>query len=159
MRRRAAAGILAAGLLWTAATACHDMHDQPSFKAQEGPRRTVPQESVPLRGREVIRGRALMNPFPSDDASVARGRELFGIHCAMCHGPDGRGDGPVGRVFAPRPADLHQPRIQRLSDADLYRRITVGFGAMPAFGRRIAVPDRWHLVNALREFREGPPAS
>ena len=158
MRRGAA--ILAGGLaLLLAASGCHDMQDQPSYKAQEGPRRTVPGESVPVQGREARGPIPRNNPVPRDDASLARGRELFGIHCAMCHGTQGRGDGPVARVLVPRPADLHQERIQRLSDADLYRRITGGFGAMPAFGRRIRARDRWCLVHALREFGgepEGP---
>jgi len=33
--------------------------------------------------------------------SVARGRELYTMTCLVCHGPEGRGDGPVGLPFEP----------------------------------------------------------
>lgn len=33
-------------------------------------------------------------------ADAARGRELFARECASCHGPGGRGDGPVGQALA-----------------------------------------------------------
>jgi cytochrome c oxidase cbb3-type subunit 2 len=32
---------------------------------------------------------------PTGEGSVARGRTLFGRVCAPCHGPEGRGDGPL----------------------------------------------------------------
>ncbi|MCB1035863.1 MAG: cbb3-type cytochrome c oxidase subunit II [Acidobacteria bacterium] len=32
-----------------------------------------------------------------------RGQALFGVHCSPCHGPEGRGDGPMAEVFY-RPA-------------------------------------------------------
>ena len=134
---------------------CYDMHDQPSFKAQEGPRLYSPKESVPVQGKEVfVSGDALINPFPSDDSTIERGKRLYEINCAMCHGNQGMGDGAVGKKFLPQPANLHEERIQRLSDADLFVRITYGFGSMPPFQKRILPDDRWKLVNYLRDFRD-----
>lgn len=37
--------------------------------------------------------------------SVA-GRDNFDRHCASCHGPDGRGGGPVAAALKSRPSDL-----------------------------------------------------
>jgi mono/diheme cytochrome c family protein len=34
------------------------------------------------------------------------GRDSFEAYCASCHGPTGRGDGPVGTALKRRPADL-----------------------------------------------------
>jgi mono/diheme cytochrome c family protein len=34
------------------------------------------------------------------------GKDSFDIHCAMCHGASGRGDGPLARELKTRPADL-----------------------------------------------------
>jgi mono/diheme cytochrome c family protein len=34
------------------------------------------------------------------------GRDLFQFYCATCHGPDGRGKGPVGVALKTPPADL-----------------------------------------------------
>ncbi len=137
---------------------CYDMHDQPSFKAQEGPRLSSPSESVPVQGKEVfVPGETPMNTVPSTEASVQRGRLLFEINCAMCHGPQGQGDGAVGLKFLPRPPNLHEARIRKLTDADLFRRITHGFGTMPPFQKRISPTDRWHLVDYLRALQETAP--
>jgi mono/diheme cytochrome c family protein len=34
------------------------------------------------------------------------GREIYLERCAICHGPEGSGDGIVGELFAKKPADL-----------------------------------------------------
>ncbi len=41
-----------------------------------------------------------------DSADAARGRALFSTHCAGCHGPDGRGDGPASAGLVPPPANF-----------------------------------------------------
>jgi mono/diheme cytochrome c family protein len=35
-----------------------------------------------------------------------RGPDLFRAHCAPCHGPDGKGSGPVSAALKTKPADL-----------------------------------------------------
>lgn len=39
-------------------------------------------------------------------ADPARGHALFGRHCVACHGPQGKGNGPLAERLAKRPADL-----------------------------------------------------
>ncbi len=40
------------------------------------------------------------------DAKGARGAELYTLHCASCHGPEMRGDGPGARGLMPAPTSL-----------------------------------------------------
>jgi mono/diheme cytochrome c family protein len=35
-----------------------------------------------------------------------RGPDLFRAHCAACHGPEGKGNGPAGAALKTKPADL-----------------------------------------------------
>lgn len=37
---------------------------------------------------------------------VTTGKLEYRSHCAQCHGPDGKGDGPVAPALAKKPADL-----------------------------------------------------
>ena len=42
---------------------------------------------------------------------VEAGRALYATHCALCHGPSGRGDGPSAVGFATKPSDLADGRL------------------------------------------------
>jgi mono/diheme cytochrome c family protein len=58
-------------------------------------------------------------------AAAADGGCLYRMHCASCHGPAGRGDGPDATIFAPPPADLRE-FIKRHNAEDLARRLREG---------------------------------
>jgi len=132
---------------------CDDMHSQPSIKPQEAPRRSAPGEAVPLQGEyRVPIGQDLSNPVPDDDASRRRGEQLFTINCAMCHGTREIYLGLVGKHLSPPPPSLHDARIRSLSDADVFQRISFGFGRMPAFQQRLSLSERWDMVNYLHTF-------
>ena len=96
---------------------------------------------------------ALLNPVQPDAASIHEGYTLYTLNCVMCHGPAGKGDGPVGLTLNPRPADLTVHTKQGVhSDGQLYEWITNGYphSAMPAFGQRLSDIERWNLVNYIR---------
>ena len=43
----------------------------------------------------------------SEPQEVVEGQRLYLQHgCAICHGPDGRGDGPLARNLDPKPRDF-----------------------------------------------------
>ena len=142
-----------------------DMQDQPSVKAQESQVEGNPS-TVPVSGKhgypppkdviELVRarldaGRTLVNPVTSTPASVARGKDMYDRHCLVCHGADGRGNGPVGRKFVPQPMELNFDYVQLQPDGQLFYTISHGSIAMPFYRQAIAVEDRWHLVNFIKE--------
>jgi mono/diheme cytochrome c family protein len=91
-----------------------------------------------------------LNPRPLTPELIARGRERFTIFCQPCHGPlaDGRGiTAPYGLVIV---ANLHDPRIVRLPDGELFDTITHGKNNMAAYGASIALRDRWAIIAYLR---------
>jgi putative copper resistance protein D len=94
--------------------------------------------------------------------SIRRGRGLFAVHCAPCHGPAGRGDGPAGAGLLQRPADLTASHTADHTSGDLFWWITHGLGlAMPAFGDQLSGTERWDLVNFVRTLTAGraPPSA
>ena len=70
---------------------------------------------------------AKVNPVsPSKDA-VKRGRALFLKHCATCHGPGGKGDGPAAAFGMVTPRDLTSPTVQaRLTDGEIFWKLSKG---------------------------------
>lgn len=37
---------------------------------------------------------------------VAKGKEVYDVNCASCHGPNGAGDGPAGASLVPKPRNF-----------------------------------------------------
>jgi mono/diheme cytochrome c family protein len=45
---------------------------------------------------------------PIQRTPAADGQQMFTTYCAVCHGKEGRGDGPAANALKKRPADLTQ---------------------------------------------------
>lgn len=127
------------------------MEIQPSYRPMENPL-PVPARSIPIEGPIAIPGMgAPENPTEADEASIARGAELFTINCRMCHGQTAEGNGPIAPFLANKPANLTSPVVQSKSDGSIFLTITNGVtGKMPPLNENLTVPERWDLVNYIR---------
>ena len=99
--------------------------------------------------------RALINPIPVNEQTIARGKQIFNIKCARCHGVDGSGNGTEQKVeYALRNVLLIPtgPDSPPLTDGELYWKLTHGVGRMPAFAGILNDTERWTIVNYLRTF-------
>jgi copper transport protein len=91
------------------------------------------------------------NPLLPTAASVAAGQRLYAQRCVPCHGPAGRGDGPLAPGLRPPPADLVQ-HVPLHADADLFTTIHDGIAgtAMPPFGGQMSAEEIWQTINYLK---------
>lgn len=130
------------------------MEIQPSYRQMENPL-PVPQQSIPIEGPVAIPGMgAPENPTAADDASIARGAELYAINCKMCHGQTAEGNGPIAPFLANKPANLTSPVVQSKSDGSIFLTITNGVtGKMPALNENFIISERWDLVNYIRTLK------
>ncbi|WP_455375864.1 c-type cytochrome [Kaarinaea lacus] len=142
-----------------------DMMNQPSIKPQEGEMRPFPSRSIPVMGiptkvanREEAQN--LKSPIPVSDSSLKKGRRLFRIYCAACHGLTGKRDTPVADKIGA--IDLTDDYVQgTLSEGHIWGTITFGSAIMPAYGvpsadpmkggsNDLSVEERWHVVNYVK---------
>jgi len=79
------------------------------------------------------------------------GKESFAANCVLCHGEQGKGDGPAGASLSPRPKNLGEKAIQAQTDGELYWKISEGRGMMPSF-KSLPEKERWSLVHYIRSF-------
>lgn len=143
-----------------------DMYWQPELEAGTAARppaaRSVPTDGIEPPGSARIgarmrAGMRLRNPIPATPESIRNGKTLFGTYCATCHGPHGRGDGPmVGKVMPS--SDLHTARLRNQRDGYLYATIRSGGLVMPAYAHALSVKERWDVVNYLRALQRALPA-
>jgi mono/diheme cytochrome c family protein len=98
--------------------------------------------------------RASGGPAPSGESA---GRNLYAKNCSSCHGESGSGDGPSGLFLKQKPADFRSGSVRRMSDDDLFSRITEGKQPMPGFGKKLSDEERWAVVHYVRQLAAGNP--
>lgn len=130
------------------------MEIQPSYRPMEKPLR-VPERSIPVEGAAYIPNMgAPENLTVADEAALVRGAELYAIHCQMCHGVTGGGNGPIAPFLANRPANFTSEVVQSKSDGSFFLAISNGIdGRMPALNENLTVSERWDVVNFLRTLQ------
>lgn len=127
------------------------MDDQQTYKPYKAPVLAPPAGSAPVSGKGLVsREIELENPAAPAADSLTRGKTLFGINCAMCHGRTSAERGPVGKKLNPPPPGLDPVMVKGLSDATIFKAITFGFGRMPGFQSKLTPQERWDLANFLR---------
>lgn len=101
-------------------------------------------------------GDTAKNPFPMSEEVLAAGATAYRTHCYVCHGAEGRGDGPVtGPDRFPMRQSLVEPLTAGRSDGYIYGIIRVGrSGLMPPYGARIPHDERWFIVNYVRYLQQ-----
>ncbi len=129
------------------------------------PTRGNPQGSIPVTGTTVASWQVsyapllgtidslsgVANPVVADARSLANGRKLFQVNCAVCHGEVGDGDSPMRRLnpgygFAP---SLLVPITVARTDGYLWGMMRNGRNLMPP-QNRIPEEMRWDVVNYIR---------
>jgi mono/diheme cytochrome c family protein len=150
---------VAAFLLPIAATALAQPSDPPRWMANISRHHRVVLQGVP-RPYTAVR-----DPLPDTPAKLRRGTEVFGRHCAACHGLEGGGMGPAGYELVPAPADLEWLVQAPRSTAEPYMYWSIAEGGqlfgseMPAFKKTLSRRDIWAVIAYIRSgqsFRRNP---
>lgn len=132
-----------------------DMQFQPSIDYQEGPRLLPPVGSVSTGGKSMVLDAVPTNPVPLDDISLQRGGILYSIHCALCHGNNGLGDGPLLEYYTDQPpSDLTAPNIAAQFDGAIFRTLSQGLGDMPPLSENLTPRERWDVINYVRHLAQ-----
>jgi len=100
-------------------------------------------------------GNELVNPFsPGDDRVLKRGSVVFANFCIVCHGPQGKGDGPVLERGVPLPPSLLAERARQMRDGQMFHVLTYGQGNMPPYSGQLSQEDRWKVVLHVRALQQ-----
>ncbi len=77
--------------------------------------------------------------------------ETYKITCAMCHGPDGKGETALGKNLHAK--DLTSDEVRKKSDAELSTIIVKGKENMPGFEGRLTQAQINGLVKYIRSLK------
>jgi mono/diheme cytochrome c family protein len=90
---------------------------------------------------------ALLNAPAKADTAAAEA--TYKAKCAMCHGPDGKGETATGKMMKVK--DFASEDVQKMSDADLTAAISSGKGKMPPY-KTLSADQVKDLVAYIRAF-------
>ena len=127
----------------------YEMHYQPSYKAHEPPRLSVPASAV------------AWFPPPEATSFANDGEHLFQVNCSMCHGSAGKGDGPVLKKMVEQygyepmlDPDLTSPPVMGMGQGGIEGFMRSGLMVMPNFSKLLTDKEMRlvseYVVNCLQ---------
>jgi hypothetical protein len=135
------------------------MRETPAVRPYEEPLLIKEAGLVPVNGGEAIyrvsAGVDIKSPIDmAQPAVIARGKAVYLIYCAQCHGHNYDGSGTVGQSFAPLPTDLRSAKVQGSPAGVLFQNVSYGVpgGRQPPLHATIAVEDRWKVVAYVKSL-------
>lgn len=103
------------------------------------------------------------NPVQPTDANLIAGIQLYGEHCAICHGT-AEGDAsasPVAKGEYPKPPQLGTHGVEDDQEGETYWKINHGirWTGMPAWGSTLSEQQMWTLTLFLKHMDKLSPAA
>jgi caa(3)-type oxidase subunit IV len=93
---------------------------------------------------------------------VAKGKEIYALNCAVCHGATGAGDGAGGAALNPKPRNFHGPANSWKNGPSvkgIYATLTFGIPGTGMGSYKTLTPtERFALVHFVRSMVPSPPA-
>ncbi len=127
----------------------YEMHYQQSYKSHEPPSLSGVADAV------------AWFPAPKSTAfETNTGRYLFAVNCSMCHGAEGKGDGPVLQTMintygyqVKADPDLSGALVASFPDAVIETFMISGIDVMPSFRKLLGAEERQAIIQYLRTLQ------
>ena len=86
----------------------------------------------------------------------AKGKAIYEKHCMVCHGAEGKGDGPTGRLLKPPAADFTSAMSKKKSEADLLQTAENGKPgtAMVPWKTQLSQPELNDVIGYVMTLRK-----
>jgi mono/diheme cytochrome c family protein len=103
--------------------------------------------------RRNLEAQKLKNPEAKTEESIAGGKKLYQLHCASCHGPNGKGDGSLA-LAGGTPSDLTDDKWDYGStEGENFVVIRDGVSSdMLAYKEKLTEQQIWQIVNFIRSI-------
>lgn len=105
-------------------------------------------------------------PLEVTEELMNRGEQRFNIHCSVCHGLDGGGQGLVTQRALRleqgtwvQPTSIYTEAVVEQPVGKLFNSISHGVRKMPGYKEHISVEDRWAIVLYLRALQRSQLAT
>lgn len=93
----------------------------------------------------------LKNPLKVTEANLSKGKELYGIYCAVCHGTKGDGNGILSQRDKFNGIPNYKDRA--ITEGSIYHVIMHGKNLMGSHSSQLSYTERWQVVQYVQELK------
>ena len=96
---------------------------------------------------------------PITKAEMTETGRLFNINCAICHGAEGKANGPLatsGKIGGV--ANLTTDAYIKMADGTMYHTLNYGKNNMGSYASQLSRKQRWMIVQYIRTLQPKPAA-
>jgi mono/diheme cytochrome c family protein len=99
-------------------------------------------------------GHDVPNPYHPTPDVLEKGKALYEIYCQVCHGAEGKGNGPIAGKIPPPPS-YKSERVIAFLPGRIFHVISMGSNKMPSYSAQLAPDERWQIVTYVRTTLQG----
>ncbi len=118
-----------------------------------------PTSAAPQEQASPLPQKVAQMPQDRGNVALAEAKSIMAQRCTLCHGLEGRGNGPAAGNLNPKPANYTDPAWQASVDDDTLRKAIIGGG--PSVGKSMMMPanpdlkDKPQVVDELVKLIRG----
>ena len=117
---------------------------------------SIPRGWVPYEYEDTNEGyesakNNLISPLELSEKNIKKGKELYNIYCAVCHGPKGDGQG----ILMKREKFLGIPSYadRDITEGSIYHVLIHGKGVMGSHSGQLTYKERWQIIQYVEVLR------
>ncbi|MGA9324628.1 MAG: cytochrome c [Salegentibacter sp.] len=126
---------------------------------------TIPRGWKPYEYPNTAEGRTaatenLKNPIPYTEKNLDKGKELFNLYCAICHGEKGDGKGTLVQREKILGVPGYNDPGRNITEGSVYHAMYYGLNNMGSYASQTSIKERWqidHYVMSLKDKLAGNP--
>ncbi len=98
------------------------------------------------------------NPIPLTKEGLERGKNLYNLYCAICHGEKGDGQGYIVTMpnskYLAQPKNLTDDEMKQAKEGRYYFAIMYGKNVMGGYADKLSYEERWQVIHYIRSLQQ-----
>ncbi|MBE9575428.1 c-type cytochrome [Flavobacterium proteolyticum] len=95
----------------------------------------------------------LKSPLDSLSLNPEKGKELYNIYCAICHGE--KGDGKGNLVVKEKFLGVPNYKDREITEGSIFHVVTYGLNSMGSHANQLSQQERWQVANYVLQLKSG----
>ena len=107
-----------------------------------------------LEGKELARAQQSPLDSLSREENLAKGKEMYDVYCAICHGAKGAGQGHLVKREKILGVPSYADAARNISVGSTYHTIYYGLNSMGSYAGQMNYEERWQVSEYVMQLKE-----